>query len=71
MKNTLYAAVAASMAMLATSGIIALATAAPPPTQTHVEQSSAALEAYLDAHIGAHLAALRSKLAAPHLAVVQ
>ena len=32
MKNTLYAAVAACMAMLATSGLVALATAAPVTT---------------------------------------
>ena len=61
MKNTIYAAVAATVAMFATSGIVALATAAPSasPAQLELEQAHAELVEHLDAKISAQLALLR------------
>jgi hypothetical protein len=49
MRNTLYAAVAASLAMLATSGIVALATAAPPAAPQRAEDAQ--VEAWVSAMI--------------------
>jgi len=60
MKNTLYAAVAACMAMLATSGIVALATAAPADTLPLAERE---LVAQLDGAIVRQLAAVKERLA--------
>lgn len=62
MKNTLYAAVAACIAMLATSGIVALATAAPTErtSEPAVEQE---LVAELDGAILRQLAAVKERLA--------
>ena len=61
MKNTLYAAVAACLAMLATSGIVALATAAPGhPTLPEAERE---LVAELDHAIARQLTAIKANLA--------
>jgi hypothetical protein len=62
MKNTVYAAVAASLAMFATSGIIALATAAPAPPATNIEQAEAELVRNLDSAIEARLEKIKSEL---------
>ena len=61
MKNTLYAAVAACMAMLATSGIVALATAA--PADTSLPRAEQELVAQLDGAIVRQLAAVKERLA--------
>ena len=54
MKHTLYAIIAACLAMLATSGIVALATAAPAPTPLEaVEPAAVSPEA--EAQLVAHL----------------
>jgi hypothetical protein len=62
MKNTLYAAVAACMAMLATSGIVALATAAPTDSAS-LPQAERELVAQLDGAIVRQLAAVKERLA--------
>jgi hypothetical protein len=62
MKNTLYAAVAACMAMLATSGIVALATAAPADSAP-LPQAERELVAQLDGAIVRQLAAVKERLA--------
>ncbi len=65
MKNTLYAVVAACLAMLSTSGIVALATAAPGPvpaaieTPTHAERE---LVAHLDLVIEAQLGRIKHQI---------
>ena len=51
MKNTLYAIVAACVATLATSGIVALATAA--PSQQVVEMDDAEFDAWISEQIDA------------------
>ncbi len=62
MKNTLYAVVAACLAMLATSGIVALATAAPAPHAPSPAAVEAALVADLDRAIEAQLYQLKADL---------
>jgi len=57
MRNTFYAMLAASLAMLATSGIVALATAAPPERVKapviDQEMSEAEIDAWISAQINA------------------
>ena len=53
MKNTLYAVVAACLAMLATSGIVALATAAPSNQAAVVEMDDAEFDAWISEQIDA------------------
>ena len=62
MKNTLYAVVAACLAMLATSGIVALATAAPslPPAPTTAAEQE--LVTHLDRVIEAQLGRIKYRL---------
>ena len=64
MQNTLYAVIAASLAMFATSGIIALATAAPNQPAQHVTMLDAdhELSRHLDQLIATHLADIRQRL---------
>ena len=63
MRNTLYAVIAACCAMFATSGLVALATAAPPPApQVETVDAERELVALLDARIEAQLAQLKAKL---------
>jgi len=65
MKNTLYAVVAACLAMLATSGIVALATAAPAPAPAIAVGSvdaDAELVAHLDSMIHSQLGQIKLRL---------
>ncbi len=66
MRNMLYAVIAASLAMFATSGIVALATAAPsstPAPQADPQSAvDAELESYLDQMIQQQVAAVRERL---------
>lgn len=65
MKNTLYAVVAACTAMLATSGIVALATAAPPPRPVltaELVDTDAELIAHLDGLIQIQLGQIKQRL---------
>lgn len=64
MKNTLYAAVAACLAMLATSGIVALATAAPSTTQQGLAQADDELREQLDSVIARQLVDVKHRLIA-------
>jgi hypothetical protein len=57
MKQTIYAIVAACCGMLATSGIVAWATAAP------VKSVAEDVSAHLDTRIGAQLAAIKTRIA--------
>ena len=62
MKNTLYAVVAACLAMLATSGIVALATAAPAvPTADVSQPQDADFEAWISAQIDAQYRAVQQR----------
>lgn len=66
MKNALYAAVAACLAMLATSGIVALATAAPSqPAQGKPTRVEAELVAELDLAIARQLDAVKRRILPP------
>ncbi len=67
MKNTLYAVVAACLAMMATSGIVALATAAPapPPKPEPPTAAERLLVAHLDVVIEAQLGRIKHKLQVP------
>ena len=64
MKNTLYAIIAAGLAMFATSGIVALATAAPVPRagQSELAHAEAELVAHLDTLIEARFAEMKERL---------
>lgn len=62
MKNIAAAAVAACMAMLATSGIVAFATAAPSRTNAQLASAEAELQATLDHAIAAQLARVKANL---------
>lgn len=63
MKNTLYAVIAACLAMLATSGIVALATAAPvPAVSVGSTDADAELIAHLDGLIEAQLGQIKQRL---------
>ena len=62
MKNTLYAVVAACLAMFATSGIVAMATAAPAPAAPTPAEVDAALVADLDQAIAAQLHQIQNDL---------
>ena len=63
MKNTLYAAVAACLAMLATSGIVASATAAPSdPAPDSLQRAEAELTAQLDLAIARQLRAVKQRV---------
>ena len=65
MKNTLYAAVAACLAMFATSGIVALATAAPSNNGQHsIARAEQELTDQLDLVIARQLAAVKRRVAA-------
>ena len=66
MQNTLYAVIAACLAMFATSGIIALATAAPsqPAHTATLRDADAQLARHLDQLIATHLADIRERLEA-------
>jgi surface antigen len=60
MKNTLYAAIAACIAMLGTSGIVALATAGAPRTTPDAERE---LVEQIDGAIARQLADVKARLA--------
>jgi hypothetical protein len=65
MKNTFYAVVAATLAMFATSGIVALATAASPDAtiaEHELARVHAELVDHLDSKIMAQLSELRGSL---------
>ena len=64
MRNTLYATVAACLAMLATSGIIVYATAAPPSPDALRSAAESEIAEQLDAAIGHQLEAVKGRLAA-------
>ena len=64
MRSTLYAVVAASLAMFATSGIVALATAAPSqPAHSQLARAEAELVAHLDTLIETRFAEMKERLA--------
>ena len=63
MKNTLYAIIAACLAMLSTSGIVALATAAPAP-QPQLQVAEEELVAHLDDVIASQLAGIKYSIGA-------
>ena len=63
MKHTLYAVVAATLAMFATSGIVALATAAPEP-EPELQAVEAELVEHLDSLIAAQLAKVKQRVLA-------
>ncbi len=62
MRNTLYAVIATSLAMLATSGIIALATAAPERAAPPRAYTELELRELLDEAIGEQLLAVHARL---------
>ena len=66
MKNTVYAVFAASLAMFATSGIVALATAAPTASLAApaavTQQADAELVAHLDGLIAAQVGQIKGRL---------
>lgn len=65
MKNTLYAAVAACLAMLATSGIVTLATAAPSNAeQQTLARAEQELTEQLDQLIARQLVAVKRRVVA-------
>jgi hypothetical protein len=62
MRNTLYAVIATCVAMLATSGIVALATAAPDTPPTRPAFAETELREILDDAIGRQLLAVHTRL---------
>jgi hypothetical protein len=64
MKNTLYAVAAACIAMLATSGIVVLATARPPAktADAALARAEQQLAMELDAAIGRHLTEIKNRV---------
>ncbi|OGQ84973.1 MAG: hypothetical protein A2289_12505 [Deltaproteobacteria bacterium RIFOXYA12_FULL_58_15] len=62
MKSTLYAAVAACLAMLATSGIVVYATAAPDPRETAIAEVESQVSIQIDLAIAHQLAEVKQRL---------
>lgn len=62
MRHTIYALLTACLAMFATSGVVALATAAPEPTRKAMSPAEAQLVAQLDTVIQHQLDDIKTKL---------
>lgn len=70
MKHTIYAVLAAALSMLATSGALVLATAAPTTAPVTAAQSiaEAELTAHLDALVASQLEVVKARLGVAHTA---
>lgn len=62
MRSLLYALTAAAIATFATSSLIAVATAAPPPEEARLSDPERELVAVLDGRLQAQLDALKARL---------
>lgn len=67
MKHTVYAVIAAALSMLATSGALVVATAAPtrPTASVQQQQAEQALAAEIDVAVARQLAAVKARLQLP------